>query len=80
MPSKGTTVRTIRLADDVVTMMEYEIALRNAHSKRPPWDVSAFIREAIKELRRKRIAGRAPRGQLLREGKPEETAATIPPS
>lgn len=80
MPSKGTTVRTIRIAEELAADIEFEIAKRNSHSKRPPWDFSAYLRAGLREFKRKRVASRAPRGQRVREGNPEERTATIPSS
>lgn len=79
MPSKGTTVRTIRIAEDLAADIEFEIAKRNANSPLPPWDFSAYLRAGLKEFKRKRVASRAPRGQRVRPSKEKKTTATIPP-
>lgn len=58
MPSKGTRVYTVRIADDIKEKIDAEIRSQNANSSYPPWDLSDFIRQACKELLRKKKAGR----------------------
>ncbi len=47
--SKGTTRYTVRLPDDLMTQVATTIYRRNLHSDREPWDLSAFLRVAIRE-------------------------------
>lgn len=56
--SKGTTVRPVRIADDLWDRMNFTIAHRNANTAHEPWSVSEFIRVAceyhIKKMARSR--------------------------
>ena len=58
MPSKGTPVVRIRIPRAIQEDAAREILLRNTWSTREPWDLSSFVREAIREFLRKRRASR----------------------
>ncbi len=47
--SKGNDIYKARLTRDLVAEVEVTIESRNRHSRNTPWDMSAFIRAAIRE-------------------------------
>lgn len=63
MPTKGNKPVRARTTAEEMAEIEEEIRRRNLHWRGPAWDVSGYVRAAIKEFKRKRAAGRAPRGQ-----------------
>jgi hypothetical protein len=45
--SKGTRAYLVRIPDDVMEIVQEEIALRNAHSAEEAWTLSEFVRVMI---------------------------------
>ena len=74
MPSKGNPVVKTRVTTELEREVEVTINRRNLHSDNEPWDVSEFIRSAIREkiahMERSRNKGRK------RTDKKEKTART----
>jgi len=62
MPSKGNPIVKTRVTTDLEREVEITINRRNLHSDNEPWDVSEFIRSAIREkiahMERSRNKGR----------------------
>ena len=65
--SKGTDRYTVRLPSDLMSEVATTIYRRNLHAEGEPWDLSAFLRVAIREKlhkmersRRKRLAAAKP--------------------
>lgn len=65
--SHGNPIVKTRIPREMHQEMNDAIAKRNYYTREEPWDVSAFIRKAIREkldhMRRSRTAKRRPRQQ-----------------
>lgn len=49
MPSKGTARYTFRLPPELMMEVEATIQLRNEHTTQEEWDLSEFVRVALRE-------------------------------
>lgn len=60
--SRGNVIVKTRVPADLLAAIEVQIAKRNHHSAEQPWDMSDWIRVAMREKLAKMIRCRAPRG------------------